>query len=90
MRWYLVYPLSTRHVEELMQERGVSVADATANRWVVKCSPQLEEVFHRRKRLVWISWHLDETYSKVEGQWCSLYRAVDTHGQTIALLLTEQ
>lgn len=22
VRWYVAYPLSTRHVEELMQERG--------------------------------------------------------------------
>jgi transposase-like protein len=90
VRWYLAYPLSTRHVEELMQERGVSVDHATVNRWVVKYSPQLEEVFHRRKRLVWISWHLDETYIKVKGQWRYLYRAVDKYGQTIDLLLTEQ
>ena len=67
VRWYLTYPLSTRHVEELMQERGVSVDDSTVNRWVVKYSPQLEEMFHRRKRLVWSSWHLDETYIKVKG-----------------------
>ena len=24
-RWYVAYPLSTRHVEELMRERGVPV-----------------------------------------------------------------
>src|SRR5947209_16275814 len=66
VRWYVAYPLSTRHVEELMQERGVSVDHATINRWVLKYSPQLEEMFHRRKRPVWISWHMDETYIKVK------------------------
>ena len=29
VRWYLAYPLSYRHVEELMEERGVSVDHAT-------------------------------------------------------------
>jgi transposase-like protein len=29
VRWYLAYPLSTRHVEELMEERGVKVAQST-------------------------------------------------------------
>jgi transposase-like protein len=29
---------------------------------VVTYSPQLEEAFHRRKRPVWISWRMDETY----------------------------
>jgi putative transposase len=90
VRWYVAYPLSTRHVEELMEERGVSVDHATVNRWVIKYSPQLEEAFHRRKRPVWLSWRLDETYIRVKGEWRYLYRAVDTHGQTIDFLLTEQ
>jgi putative transposase len=50
-----------------MQERGVSVDHATINRWVLKYSPQLEAAFHRRKRPVWRSWRMDETYIKVKG-----------------------
>src|SRR5882672_6747923 len=42
VRWYLAYPLSYRHVEELMEERGVPIDHATIQRWVVKDSPQLE------------------------------------------------
>jgi putative transposase len=90
VRWYLAYPLSYRQVEELMQERGVSVDHATIQRWVVKYSPQHEEAFHRRKRPVWRSWRMDETYIKVKGQWYYLYRAVDKTGQTIDFLLTAQ
>jgi len=90
VRWYVAYPLSYRHVEELMEERGVLLDHATIQRWVVKYSPLLEEAFHRRKRPVWVSWRLDETYIKVKGQWRYLYRAVDKHGQTIDFLLTEQ
>ena len=90
VRWYVAYPLSTRHVEELMQEWGVPVDHATVNRWVIKYSPPLEEAFHRRTRPVWISGRMDETYIRVKGQWRYLYRAVDKHGQTIDFLLTEQ
>jgi putative transposase len=89
VRWYLAYPLSTRHVEELMRERGVHVDHSTINRWVIKYSPQLEDAFHRRKRPVGRSWRLDETYIRVKGEWRYLYRAVDKHGQTIDFLLTE-
>ena len=89
VRWYVAYPLSYRHVEELMEERGVPVDHATIQRWVVKYSPQLEEAFHRRKRPVWVSWRMDETYIKIKGQWYYLYRAVDKTGQTIDFLLTE-
>jgi putative transposase len=68
VRWYLAYPLSYRHVEELMEERGVPIDHAAIQRWVVKYSPLLEEAFHRRKRPVWVSWRMDETYIKVKGQ----------------------
>jgi hypothetical protein len=36
---YVAYPLSTRHVEELMEERGVAVDHSTINRWVIKYRP---------------------------------------------------
>jgi len=89
VRWYVAYPLSTRHVEELMEERGVEVDHSTINRWVIKYSPQLEEAFHRHKRPVWVSGRMDETSSKGKGEWRSLYRAVEKQGQTIDFLLTE-
>ena len=72
-----------------MLERGVRVDHATINRWVIKYSPQLEAAFRRRKRPVWVSWRMDETYIRVKGEWCYLYRAVDKYGQTIDFLLTE-
>ena len=74
VRWYLAYPLSTRHVEELMEERGVQVDHSTINRWVINYSPQLEAAFQRRKRSVWMSWRMDETYIKVKGEWRYLYQ----------------
>jgi putative transposase len=89
VRWYLAYPLNTRHVEELMAERGVEGDHSTINRWVLKYRPQLEQAFHRRKRLVWVSWRLDETYIKVKGVWRYLYRAVDKYGKPIDFLLTK-
>src|SRR5262249_5686901 len=89
VRWYVAYPLSYRHGEELMEEGGVAVDHATIQRWVVKYSPLLEEALHRRKRPVWVSWRMDETYIRVKGAWKYLYRAVDKQGQTIDFLLTE-
>src|SRR5215510_12293031 len=89
VRWYVAYPLSTRHVEELMEERGVHVDHSTINHWVIKYSPQLEETFHWRKSSVWTSWRMGETYIKVKGEWRYLYRAVDKYGETIDFLPTE-
>jgi transposase-like protein len=74
VRWYAAYPLSYRQVEELLEERGVSVDHATIQCWVVKYSPPMEEAFHHRKRPARRSWRMDETYIKVNGQWRYFYR----------------
>jgi transposase-like protein len=68
-RWYVAYPLSTRHVEELRREGGGHVDHSTVNRRVLKYSPQLEDAFHGRKRPVRVSWRLDEPDIKVQGEW---------------------
>lgn len=88
VRWYVAYPLSLRHVEEMMQERRVFVDHSTVHRWALKLLPVLEAVFRKRKRPVGKSWRLDETYCRVSGEWKYLYRAVDEGGHTIDFLLT--
>src|SRR5438034_10863877 len=89
VRWSVAYPLSTRQVEERMEDRGVHVAHATINRWGLTDSPLLAEAFHQRKRPVWVRGRLDETSSKVTGQWYALSRAVEQSGPTSAVLFTE-
>jgi putative transposase len=88
VRWYVAYLLSLRHIEEMMQERGVFVDHVTVHRWAIKVLPVLAAVFRRRKRPVGRSWRMDETYIKVSGQWKYLYRAVDRDGNTVDFLLT--
>jgi transposase-like protein len=68
VRWYVIYPLSYRQFEELMQERGVCVDHSTINRWVLTYSLQLEAAFHHRRRLVYVSWQMDEAYINVVKQ----------------------
>ena len=81
------YPLSLRHVEEMMAERGVAVDHATAHRWAIKILPVLAAAFRRRKRPAGVSWRMDETYIKVAGEWKHLCRAVNLDGHTIDFLL---
>ena len=42
MREYVVYPLSTRNLEEMMLKRQFSLDHSIINRWVITYSPQLE------------------------------------------------
>jgi len=87
VRWYAAYPLSLRHIEEMMAERGVIVDHTTVHRWSIKMLPILAAAMRRLKRPVGPSWRMDETYVKVGGQWKYLYRAVDKAAQTIDFLL---
>jgi len=88
IRWYAAYPLSYRHLEEMMHERGVFVDHSSISRWAIRFLPLLENIFKKHKRQVGGSWRMDETYIKVKGVWKYLYRAVDKEGKTIDFLLT--
>lgn len=69
IRWYVAFPLSYRHIEELMEERGMSVDYSSINRWVIRFLPIIEKMARKHKRQVGSSWRMDETYIKVEGVW---------------------
>jgi len=83
IRWYAAYPLSYRHLEEIMDERGVSVDHSTVNRWAIRFLPLIEKLSRKHRRKVGRSWRMDETYIKVKGAWKYLYRAVDKEGKTV-------
>lgn len=89
MRWYVRYPLSDRDLEEMMRERGLSVAHTTIYRWVVAYSPELNQRCRPHLKQTNDSWRVDETYIKVKGDWKFLYQAIDSNGNTIDFLLTE-
>jgi putative transposase len=86
VRWYVAYPLSLRHLEQMMAERGFSIDHSTVHRWAIKLLPVLEKAFRRNKRAVGRSWRMDEMYIRVKGEWKYLYRAVDRDGDTIDFL----
>ena len=69
LRYYLVYKLSYRDIEEIFAERNIHFDHSTLNRWVIKYAPQLEAKFRKRKRRISGSWRMDETYIKIKGQW---------------------
>src|ERR1700681_1748413 len=88
VRWYLRYSLSLRDVEELLEERGLDVDHTTVWRWVQRYSPELEQRLRHYLKPTNKSWRVDETYVRVKGRWCYLYRAIDSAGATIDFLLS--
>lgn len=83
IRLYLSYPLSYREVEEIMREDKEEIDHSTINRWVLKFTPKILSRFQKTKLAVGKKWFMDETYVKVAGEWCYLFRAVDSDGRTI-------
>lgn len=88
VRWYLRYSLSLRDVEELLAERGLEADHTTIWRWVQRYGPELEQRLRRHLKPTNKSWRVDETYIRVKGRWCYLYRAIDSAGATIDFLLS--
>ncbi len=88
VRWYLRYSLSYRDLEEMMQERGLQVDHTTIYRWVLSSAPELEKRCRPHLKAPNDSWRVDETYIKVKKVWLYLYRAVDSQGNTLSVLLS--
>ena len=77
-----------RDVEELLSERGLEVDHTTIWHWVQRYGPELEERLRHHLKPTNKSWRVDETYVRVKGRWCYLYRAIDSSGATIDFVLS--
>ena len=74
--WRLRYKLSLRDVAEMLLERGYQVAHETVRSWEASFALLLAERLRAKRRgRIGSSWYIDETYVKVAGRWCYLYRA---------------
>jgi transposase-like protein len=88
--WRLRYKLSFRDVAEMLLQRGFEVTHETVREWEFRFAPLLAEQLRAKRRgRAGVSWYLDETYVKVAGRWCYLYRAVDRDGTFIDSMLSE-
>jgi IS6 family transposase len=43
VRWYLMFPISYRDLELMLQDRGVEVDHTTLFRWIQAYAPELEK-----------------------------------------------
>ncbi|GHP00304.1 hypothetical protein KSF_103510 [Reticulibacter mediterranei] len=82
--WRLRYKLSLRDLAEMFLERGIVFTHEAVRDWEARFAPLLAEHLRvNRCGQAGTSWYVDETYVKVRGKWCYLYRAIDRDGNLV-------
>jgi transposase-like protein len=89
--WRLRYKLSLRDLAEMFLDRGFAFTHETVRDWEARFAPLLTERLRAKRRgTAGVTWHADETYVRVDGRWCNLYRAIDREGNLVEALLSEK
>lgn len=85
---YFRFPLSLRHVEDLLAERGIEVSFKTVAEWAAKFGRDYARFIRRRSRGSFADkWHLDEMVVVIKGRKYWLWRAVDADGYVLDTLI---
>jgi putative transposase len=87
---YFRFPLSCRHVEEILGARGIVVSYEAIREWCQKFGQTYANALHRRRPQPGDKWHLDEVFLKINGQQHYLWRAVDQYGNVLDILVTSR
>ncbi|WP_257154632.1 IS6 family transposase [Bacillus cereus] len=85
--YYCRFSLSYRDISEIMKERGISFHPTTIMRWMYEYCNLIYQIWKKKNKSAHFSWHLDETYIKVKGEWCYFNRAIDQEGYTLDIQL---
>jgi putative transposase len=71
--------------------RGFTFTHEAIRDWETRFAPLIaEQLRNKRYGQAGKSWHVDETYLKVHGKWCYLYRAIDSDGNLVDSMLSEK
>jgi transposase-like protein len=84
---YFRFPLSYRDVEDLLAERGIDVSYVTVRRWALKFGQSYARKLRRTRPRPDERWHLDEVFVSINGKRMYLWRAVDSEGEVLEILV---
>jgi len=84
---YYRFTLSYRDVEELLAERGIDVSYESVRRWALKFGPKIAAGLIRRRPRPDDRWNLDEMVVRIAGRHMFLWRAVDSEGEVLDMLV---
>jgi len=84
---YFKFSLSYRDVEDLLAERGIDVSYETVRRWVLKFGSAYARKLRKSRPRPSDQWHLDEVFVSINGKRSYLWRAVDSEGEVLEILV---
>jgi len=84
---YFRFPLSFRDVEDLLAERGIDASYETVRRWALKFGQSYAHKLRRTRPRPNDRWHLDEVFVSINGKRMYLWRAVDSEGEVLEILV---
>ncbi len=84
---YFRFPLSFRDVEDLLAERGIDTSYETVRRWSLKFGLVFAAKLRRARPTPDTGWHLDEVFVLINGKRMYLWRAVDSEGEVLDILV---
>src|SRR3954469_7711546 len=84
---YLRFTLSYRDVEDLLAERGFEVSNETIRRWVLKFGSAIARNLRTARPRPDRRWHLDEMVISIAGRRMYMWRAVDSEGEVLDVLI---
>jgi putative transposase len=84
---YFRFPLSLRHVDEILAARGITVSHETVRQWGLKFGQCFANQIRRRLPQAGDKWHLDEVVVTISGVKHWLWRAVDQDGTVLDILV---
>ena len=86
---YLRFTLSYRDVEDLLAARGLGVSYETIRRWILKFGPAVARNLRLARPKPDDRWHLDEMVVSINGRRMYLWRAVDSEGEVLDILVQQ-
>src|SRR6202158_2420294 len=84
---YLRFTLSYRDVEDLLAERGLEISNETIRRWVLKFGPVVAQNLRRGRPVPHDQCHLDEMVVSIARRRMYMWRAVDSEGEVLDVLV---
>ncbi|MEP4337572.1 MAG: IS6 family transposase, partial [Roseobacter sp.] len=84
---YHRFPMSLRDVEDLLAARGIVVSYETIRAWLAKFGSHYAKQIRRDRPRVADKWHLDEVVLPINGKKYWLWRAVDSKGDVLDILV---